>query len=50
MLRFTLAAALVAAVVAPPAAHAWTCSPHVEKKTYTVGDQSVDAYGFRWIC
>jgi hypothetical protein len=51
MLRFTLATALCVALAAPVAAHAWGgCTPHVYPKTYTVGDQTVEAYEVRMIC
>ncbi|HEV2891349.1 MAG TPA: hypothetical protein VGX28_13335 [Frankiaceae bacterium] len=51
LLRLGVAAAIVAAAVAPAAAHAWTCSPRgVEPHTYTVAGHSVDAYDVYWVC
>lgn len=42
MLRYTLAAAAIAAVLAPvSSAHAYTCMPHVHEGPYTVAGQEV---------
>lgn len=46
-IRLVLAAAVVAAAVAPVAAHAGTgCRPTVRERTYDVAGQSVDAYEY----
>jgi hypothetical protein len=51
LFRLGLASAMLAAVVAPATAHAWTCTPHgIQPHTYVVAGQSVDAYSVYWVC
>ncbi|MDQ1713983.1 MAG: hypothetical protein QOE45_3433 [Frankiaceae bacterium] len=50
LLRAGLAVAAVAALAAPSAANAWTCSPRVRPHTYTVGDHEVAAYEYYMVC
>ena len=51
LIRLGVASAVAAAALAPAVASAYTCTPRgVEKKTTTVGGQTVEYYGIYWVC